>query len=236
MADGVMSTNIVGYVTTTATKATFSAIGVQFVPPADCSQPTVRIVDLVTITNPRAAANISVLSDQIHVWTGAAWKKYFNKTGVGYVWADAEDKTVPTTDTVSVGDGVFFRRGNAANGELTIAGGLYEGDTVTYNLPKAAFTFIANPWPMQMDVAELGALITTPKAAANISVLSDQIHVWTGSAWKKYFNKSNVGYVWADAEDKTAPTTDTIPAGACVFIRKGNAAAGTVTFTKPAGL
>ena len=108
----MVSSNTVGYVTTTAPRNSFIAIGVQFVDPLGTEVRSVAINDLVETTNPRTGTAMNNNVDQIHVWTGSAWKKYYNHTGVGYVDSDAADKTVPTSDTIAPGVCVFVRKGN----------------------------------------------------------------------------------------------------------------------------
>ena len=237
MAD-VESANTVGYDTATAPKNSFIAVGVQFVDPLTDAVRTVAISNLVETTNPRTGNAMNNNVDQIHVWTGNAWRKYYNKTGVGYVLNGAADTSKATSDTVSVGDCVFFRKGNHKDGgEAKICGAIYSGDTVEYSLPKNAFTFVAYPWPVDFSIAKFAEIISNPRAGAAMNNNVDQIHVWTGNAWRKYYNKNGVGYVENGAADTSKATEDSIEPGVGVFIRKGNHKdGGTVTFTKPAFL
>ena len=234
----VESANIVGYENLAAPRNSFIALGVQFVDPLTDEVRTVAISNLVETTNPRTGNAIGNNVDQIHVWTGSAWKKYYHRTGVGYVADGAEDLTVPTSDTVSVGDGVFFRKGNFnKDGVATICGAVFMGDSVTYALTRNAFTFVSYPWPIEFSISDFAELITNPRTGNAIGNNVDQIHVWTGSAWKKYYNRTGVGYVEDGAADLTVPTSDKINPGVCVFVRKGNFNKdGALTFVKPASL
>ena len=122
LADGVESANMVGYANLAAPRNSFIALGVQFVDPLTYEVRTVAINDLVETTNPRTGTSMNNNVDQIHVWTGSAWKKYYNRTGVGYVDSEAADTSVPTTDTIAPGVCVFVRKGNFnKDGSLTFA-------------------------------------------------------------------------------------------------------------------
>lgn len=213
-------------------------VAVQFAPVTNCSERSVAISNLVSLTTPRAGSRVANTVDQIHVWNGSNWNIYYNQSGVGFVKSDAADKAVPTSDVVNAGDGVFFRRANYnTTTDITTAGGIYEGESVSYTLTRNSFTVLSYPWPCAFEIAKFATIMTNPRAGTRVANTVDQVHIWNGSNWTIYYNQSNVGFVRSDADDKTVPTSDTIAPGDWVFFRRANYNANAVvTFTKPEGI
>ena len=237
VADGVES-GIVGYQSKAVAKSEMVALAVQFKDPSATTF-TVPVKDLVTVDVPKQGTAANGLTDQIHVWTGMAWKKYYNRKNVGWVSTDQADLTQETADTVSVGDGVFFKRASSAAANITTSGEVSVVDaTKSVSVAKSEMKFLAYPWPTDFAIADFASsdVVSAPKSGTGANGLTDQVHVWTGMAWKKYYNAKNVGFVATDQADKSVPTTDTISVGQCVFFKRASSAAATITFTKPAGL
>jgi len=213
----VESANIVGYETKTLTKATFYAIGNQFQKVQD---PTAvyAISNLVVTVNPKTGTSLNNNVDQIHVWGGSSWVKYYNYTGVGYV---KDGQITETTDTLPPGAGYFFRKGNdlTKNGSATFSGQVSQSNQVVRTITKATFVFMTNPWPSTLSIAAFTTALTNPKTGTTLNNNVDQVHLWTGSSWTKYYNYTGVGYV---KDGQITETTDMIPVGAGFFIRKGN--------------
>lgn len=226
----VESQNIVGYDSKALTKGTFYALGTQFEKVQD---PTAvfAISNLVVTINPKTGITLNNNVDQIHVWTGSSWAKYYHYTGVGYV---KDGETTETTDTLTFGTGFFFRKGNdlTKNGSSSFSGQVSQSNQVTRTLTKGTFVFMTNPWPSPLGIAQFKNSITNPKTGVTLNNNVDQVHLWTGSSWTKYFNYTAVGYV---KDGETTETTDVIPLGMGFFIRKGNDLTknGVLTLTSP---
>ena len=211
------------------------ALGLQF-KDVGAATKEIPVKSLLTVDVPKTGTGANALTDQIHVWTGTNWKKYYNRKNVGWVAVDQTDLSVETTDTVKVGDGVFFKRPGSAAANLTLAGEVVVNDaSSSIEVGKGKMVFIAYPWPTDLSIATFHENVDVPKSGTGANALTDQVHVWTGTNWKKYFHsKSLGGYVAADKA--TELTTDKISAGTCFFFKRPGSAVATLTFAKPAGL
>ena len=232
----VTSANIVGYQTFTVAKNKYYALAVQF-KDVKSSTTTMPIQNLITSSNPKGYTKLHSRADQIHVWTGMAWAKYYLNSNLNKFVKDGE--SVATEDTVKNGDTVFFLRsaqGGTAD-SITLPGEVnVVQSSVTVEVTKNKFHFISCPWPVDISVNDFKDFSSNPKGYTKLHSRADQVHRWTGMAWKKYYLNSNLnGYV---LDGETAVTTDKIEAGEGVFfLRSAQGAVGdTITFAKPAGL
>ena len=117
---GNSASHFVGYNTIAVPADQLYAYGVQFTEVSGITE--LAIKDLLTVDKPKGAAKIGDNADQMWVWSGSSWKKYFYSSGRGSKvtgWC-AEDNVVEITpDKIGVGQGFFFRRASSADGTLT---------------------------------------------------------------------------------------------------------------------
>lgn len=232
----ITSSSIVGYVTGTVTKNKYTVIPVQFNTVGGTAS-TVYIKDLVSESNAAGGGSYTAgTADKILKWDpSSGYTTYFRYNGVTpNIWCK-QGETTETTDTVSVGESVFYKKGTLKNGSYTQAGEIFNGESAVFTLPKNKYALIAYPWPVDIAVKDVGALITNPGAGGSATAgLADKIMLWNETTgYVTYFRKT--GDVWCK-EGETEETTDVIPAGAGFFVKKGTLKDGTITFTKPAGL
>ena len=225
-----------GYVTGTVTKNKYTVVPVQFKTVGGTTD-TVYVKDLISESNAAAGGSYTAsAADKILKWDPASgYTTYFRYNGVTpNIWCK-QGETTETTDTVSVGESVFYKKGTLKNGSFTQAGAVFTGDSATFSLPKNKYSLIAYPWPVAIAVKDVGALITNAGVGGSATASgADKIMLWDETTgYVTYFRKT--GDVWCK-EGETTETTDTIPAGAGFFIKKGTLKDGTITFTKPAGL
>ena len=98
------------------TKSKYIALGIQFTG-VNADNRTIAIKDLLKVDTPWGRPTINAMADQIHLWTGMAWKKYFYNSDINS-WSESGQST-ETADTVQNGDTVFFLRSSRGNGTLT---------------------------------------------------------------------------------------------------------------------
>ena len=233
---GITSSSIVGYVAGTVSKNKYTVIPVQFNSVGGTAG-KVYIKDLVSEANAAGGGSYTAgTADKILKWDpSSGYTTYYRYNGVTpNIWCK-QGETTETTDTVSVGESVFYKKGTLKNGSYTQAGEIFNGDSATFTLPKNKYALIANPWPIAIAVKDVGALITNPGAGGSATAgLADKIMLWNETTgYVTYFRKT--GDVWCK-EGETVETTDVIPAGAGFFVKKGTLKDGTITFTKPASL
>ena len=224
--------HIVGYNTVAVEKSKFIALGVQFTD-VNGTTTSIAIKDLLKVDTPYGMTALNGAADQIHVWTGMAWDKYFYHMNLK-TWVKSGEST-ETTDSVNLGDTVFFLRSMRGNGNITLSGGVYVSNTPsTCSLTKSKFHFLTYPWPVEIKIDDIKNCIDVPYGMTSLNGAADQIHVWTGMAWDKYFYHSNLkGFV---KSGENAITTDVIEPGEGFFFLRSMRGNGTLTFTKPVGL
>lgn len=223
------------YQTVPVAKNSMTALGIQF-NEVGSQDKEIPVKSLLSVDVPKPGTGANNLTDQIHVWTGAAWKKYYNQRNVGWVCVDQADKTVETEDTVKVGDGVFFRRPGSATANITLSGEVCVNDaTMGVDVAKNSMTFFAYPWPTSIAISNFYNYVSVPKSGTGANNLTDQVHVWGGAAWKKYFHSRSLGG-YASADDTTKLTEDKIESATCFFFRRPGSATATITFPRPEGL
>ena len=239
-ADAIESANTVGFIKSAVLeKNSYTAMGVQFKVTGEAGSET-PINNLLTVDVLRTGTKLGTSVDQIQIWddeSGLFKAYYYNKDLSG--WCSEDDSTKITTDTVKAGQGIFFRRANYKDGSaVTMSGEVFTGDSVTYaDLEKNSYTFMCYPWPVDFKIADMEKCITVaPRSGTKLGTSVDQVLVWNDESglFEAYYLKKEVGFV-KDGEDDV--TKDVIPAGTCFFFRRANYKdAGTVVFTKPAGL
>ena len=177
----------------------------------------------------------------MQIWSMAE-KKFYNyylRTNVGWVKVGQADLTKPTTDTVKAGDGVYFKRPNSANANLTISGQINTVDEyVQVDVTKNTTKCMTYPYPIDLPIDDLRKYIDVRKPGSAYNTLTDTLQMWD-SANKKYVNyydRTNVGWVKVGQTDLTKPTEDKILAGHSIMFKRPGSANATFKFTKPEGL
>ena len=171
-------------------------------------------------------------------WAGTSPGDIDDMAELNNTWLD--QLTEETTDTVDVGQGFWVKAGTA--GTMTISGEVPSENNIpagglVVNLVQG-FNMVANPYPMAVPVSTFGQLDAAMSGYDTDYVYATDLMMWDSS------KQDYVYYGWAgtspgDIDDMaelnntwldqlTEETSDTIPAGACVWIKAEKA--GTITF------
>ena len=225
----------VGYHTHAVASAKYYALAIQLEDVAT-GNGEIAIKDLLTCNNPKSRSSLHPRADQIHVWNGMGWTKYYYHTS--NTWC-AENTTEETSKTVKSGDTVFFLRSTmGADGDtITLSGGvsLSKGQVVTATSP-AKYFFVSYPWPTSFAIADFKNCIANIKGRTSLHPRADQVHRWNGMGWTKfYYHSTYEGFV-KDGEDKV--TEEVLDPGEGVFFLRSTMGVDgdALTFTKPTGL
>ena len=233
---GISTSHLVGYQTQEVTKGKYHAFAVQF---KDVSKANAEIAiqDLFTSSNPQGGTRVAGTVDQIHLWDGMGWVKYYFDSTLKQWVKDGE--TDPTKETVKNGDTFFFLRSTkgktgdtiSLSGEVNVVQASQDVEVT-----KGKYHFISYPWPVQFAVNDFLAASTNPQGGTRVAGTVDQVHRWDGMGWVKYYYDTTRGGYVKDGESEI--TTDKLDAGEGIFfLRSTKGKAGDkITFTKPAGL
>ena len=248
---GIESANTVGYATIDVTANQIIGLGVQFNDTA--TENTIAVKDLVTVSDPKGANGLGDTADQIWKWENNAWTKYFYRvrgaTTYGWVKYDSSataQPTTETTDTLSNGESIFFKRSSGGTATLTLSGTVnLQAASVSTEVAANQLVQLTNPWPTSFAIADMANCIPAAdrKGANGLGDTADQIWIWENNAWTKYFYRvrgtTTYGWVKYDSTasaQPTTPTTDTVEVGQGFFFKRSSGGSATVTFTKPASL
>ena len=225
---------IVGYQTIDAPAAGQSTtLSVQFVP-VDGAE-TVKIVDLLTVATPKASPAFGDNGDQLWKYDPTVgWIKYWWRTA-SKNWV-LKGQTAATTDTVSPGDTVLFRRGGGGTATtITLSGAVkpFTGSTQYTGIVAGTSRFIGYPWPVDFDAKTLPTYQTVgPKGSPAFGDNGDQIWTYDSkNGWVKYWYRT-ASKTYRMKGAATDAESIMIPAGqGFIFRRGGGAQAETITFT-----
>ena len=228
-------------------------MGVQF---ETVDQKEIPIKNLVSIpaADQKFAASTSkaAAGDNIWVFTGSSWTKYYAYKGKGMTagrWCVDGDTTyqeIPETITLKAGQSFFFVRPTTAtaNTTITLAGGVKALDkALEYSIAPGATVAMTFPWPVAMKVKDFGKYMVDADrkygASTSKSAAGDNIWIFTGSSWTKYYAYKGKGMTegrWCASDDTSYEEIgdDVVinPGQAFFFVRPTTATANTtITFS-----
>ena len=242
-----------GYNTITVAPGATVAMGVQF---ETVDQKEIPIKNLVSIPladqKYGASTSKSDAGDNIWVYNGASWTKYYAYKGKGMTsgrWCVVGDTTyaeIPDTLTLKAGQSFFFVRPSTAtsNVDITLSGGVKALNTpLEYSIAPGATVAMTFPWPVAMKVKEFGKYMVAADrkygASTSKSDAGDNIWVYNGASWTKYYAYKGKGMTdgrWCVVGDTTYEEIgDNIvinPGQGFYFVRPSTATANTtITFS-----
>lgn len=228
---------IVGYNTVAVPAGQTIILGVQFTDVGGAQ--TVKIADVATMpeADRKGAAALNNGSDQMWVWKDNEWVKYYyRKVGANTTGWCKQGTQVVTEDTVTSGQGIFFKRsGTGGATTLTLSGAVSPLDkSQSTSIGAGATQIVTYPWPTSFQIKDLVNCIPVAdqKGAAALNNGSDQIWIWTDNAWTKYyFRKVGTNVTGWCKQGTQVVTEDTLAPGQGFFFkRSGTGGATTLTF------
>jgi hypothetical protein len=218
--------------------------------PMDNDKDEISIQDFIGNKADLVAGATAASSDQIQVWDGTRFSIYFYraysskipKFTLGPAWVASSKNSVPTTDKIKRGSGVWFARPtDKAAGVITVSGAI-NAASKTHDI-LAGFNMISSAFPCDFKFNDGPIDWETCGAVAGATAASsDQIQVWDGSKFSIYFYRAysskipkfTLGPAWVASSKNSVPTTDTIPAGKGFwYARPSTASSGTLVEKSP---
>ena len=234
----IVSSSVVGYTTSDLQNGgKFTTFMVPFNNVAD-EDAGVDLADL-TIANYRTGV-AGPQADQVWLWTGTGWDKYFkNTTGVWRQAAGTKTFAQNYPDGLAQGSAIYFKSfaNDSSEKSVTTAGAVEMDDEVEVPLATSGrFAFVGNPYPVAWNLADSTQFEITNYRTGVAGPQADQIWVWTGTGWDKYF-KNTTG-VWRQAAGtKTFAQNypNGLDVGAGVYFKSfaNDSAEKKVVFSKP---
>ena len=169
-----------------------TGLGVQF---KDIATASIKIKDLVKVSNPKGGGSIGGTTDQIWTYDGYEWTKYFYYDARGVKkWLKtpvSAPATAPETeDTIGNGQSFFFVRSSSgvAGDTVTLSGEVVAlASKPAYTVAPKSTTAMAYPWPQSFKIKDFNQFNANPKGGGSIGGTTDQIWTYDGYEWTKYF-------------------------------------------------
>ena len=237
-ADGIVSSDIVGYATGSLTKGNYNTMTVQF---NSIGKSGFSLND-VTLTG-LTASDASETADLAMFWDPetSGYNTYYLYSG-----PDAEDGWYNMTtdnffdddypDGMPVGTAFWYFARNSGEGAQQTAGAVENDDTVTFTITKGNYNLIASAYPIAL---KLNAMVLSGLTASDASETADLAMFWdpATSGYNTYYL-----YTGPDAEDGWYNmTTDNffdddypngMPVGTAFWYFARGTGTGTITFAK----
>ena len=168
----------------------------------------------------------------VYGWSGTSGTAVDDDPSYDNQWLD--QSTEKTDDTIDLGHGVWIYAEKP--GTMTISGQVMDKPLVV-NLVQG-YNMIANPYPMDVPIANFGKLdsamsgydsdyvYATELRVWNPSTFIYTVYGWSGTSGTAVDDDPSYDNQWLD--QSTEKTTDVIPAGSAVWIYAEKA--GTITF------
>ncbi len=246
LALAVESANTVGYTTIELVPDPFYMCAVQFEGVGDGANLTVN--DLITTKNIDAVTRANRNDGaQLQVFNGTSYTLYYyisdGKTAAGAnigapAWCNAAGRAPATGETL--GNGFWVKVPTAvANGtpSVTFKGQVTDGTTQTISFAADKFVMVANPFPVDVNINEIGVTGVDAVTRANRNN-GAQLQVLNGTSYTLYYYISdgktaagaNIGApAWCNAAGRAPADTVKVPAGASMWLKSPTA--GTLTYT-----
>ena len=179
-ADGIVSSDIVGYNTDSLTSGNFNMGGIMF------SKVTGDAIDLnsdVTVANVTGGLD-ETESDTILVWnpsTSAYTTFYYNDDPEAPEDTGWWDVNFVVDPELGIGTAFWLRAKNAANKSITVSGAVESDDDFSVLLTGGNFNMVINPYPTAIDLNDTDTVEIANVTGGLDETESDTILVWNPS-------------------------------------------------------
>ena len=231
-ADGIVSSDIVGYSTDSLASGNYTMGGMVF------SAVGGGDIDLNDMTFAGVTgSDFEATSDNILVWdpSTSMYTTYYY-----YYDATSPDDngwygTLDEATTLPAGTAFWYRAKVGEGKSMTQSGAVESVADVTFDLASGNYTMVINPYPTAMDINDGNAVEFAGVTGSDFEATSDNILVWNPST-----SMYTTYYYYYDAsapEDNgwygTLDEETTLPAGTAFWYRAKVGAGKTITFKKP---
>ena len=230
-ADGIVSSDIVGYATDNLTGGKFNMAGMVF------NAVGGGAIDLNEMTFPGVTgSDFQETSDQIQVWNPATSKYtiyyyyYESPTSTDNGWYGTLDE-----ETTLPAGTAFWYKAKAGDGKQMTQSGAVESDVdVSFDLTGGKFNMVINPYPSAIDLNDSTTVEFVNATGSDFQETSDQIQVWNPATSKYtiyyyyYESPTSADNGWYGTLDEDA----VLPAGTAFWYKAKAGTDKAITFKK----
>ena len=234
-ADGIVSSDIVGYSTDSLTSGNFNMAGVTFNNIG--SDATFNLND-INIANATGSDQENT-SDLVQIWnpTTSGYTTFYKYYEAEYPedegWYDAGGDAEPV---VEIGMAFWYRARSGADKSITFSGAIEGADDVTVDLTAGNFNMVINPFPTAIDLNDDTTVTIANATGSDQENTSDLVQVWNPatSGYTTFYKYYEAEYPedegWYDAGGDAEPQ---IPAGTAFWYRARSGSNKAITFPNP---
>ena len=241
MADGIVSSSVVGYTTAAIEADQYYMVAAQF---ENVGEDAVADLNkIISMSNVSATDYNDMINSapSIMVRVGENYKFYYyindaydgNDPVDGNVWADDIGNLITSADLLALGDGFWFRVPAASCGEsasITVAGQVSSASELDKTFTGSAtgyYSIIGNPYPTSTDLSKVTSTGLTAVSYEDMINEGNSIMVREGNRYKFYYFINDAldgenlvdGDVWADDIGNLVTDSDKIASGKAFWIK-----------------
>lgn len=172
-------------------------------------------------------------ADNVFIWDGLTWQTYFYHS-TNNRWQRSGALGSQNGTIIYPDEGVFVSRlGTSSVSILTT--GTVPTTTEVSNLDPAAGTFIANRFPVDMLLVDVGLHLTSGWVSNTSATSADTVLIWNvaNATWDTYFYHSTNNR-WQKSGALGSQDSAVIPAGTAMFVKRiGGSGISTLTQSVP---
>ena len=234
-ADGIVSSDIVGYSTDSLTSGNFNMAGVTFNNIG--SDETFNLND-VNIANATGSDEMNT-ADLVQIWdpTTSGYTFFYKYYEAEYPedegWYDAGGDAEPI---VGNGTAFWYRARSGSEKSITFAGAIEGSDDVTVDLTGGNFNMVINPFPAAIDLNDTATVTINNATGSDEMNTADLVQVWNPATsgytffYKYYEAEYPEDEGWYDAGGDAEPV---LPAGTAFWYRARSGEGKSITFPNP---
>ena len=170
-------------------------------------------------------------ADSILTWDGSSYSSIYYFDEFDNNWYNGENLEAPTTDTITAGQGFWFKHVGTETISTTFAGEVPTNATISVTI-TTGFNFIANPYPVAIGPNSNYFSVEGAVSGADDSE-ADSILTWDGSSYNNVYYFDSFDDNWYNGENLEAPVSEAIFKPLMGFWYRHKGSGGTLTFTKP---
>jgi len=135
-------------------------------------------------------------ADNVHYWNGTTYVRFFKADGIGDPNVDGhwfDEGLSPATQTFSPGTGFWIKRNSSVTNTFVMVGDVQSAATQSVTI-NPGFSMISYPYSTSVGIND-AAFINLASGATGATDIdtADNIYVWTGTEYVRYFLVNGVG-------------------------------------------
>ena len=235
-ADGIVSSDIVGYSTDSLTSGKFNMGGITFTTVGGDD------IDLNDVTfNNLTKGDEADNADKIQVWnpgtSGYTTYYFYNAEGDEDNWGWVDENWEVPDATLAVGTAFWYKAKPGSDKSMTVSGALESADDVTVNLTGGKFNMVISPFPSAIDLNNTKTVVITNYTPGDEADNADKVQVWnpatSGYTTYYYYNAEGDEDNWGWVDENWELPDASLAAGTAFWYKAKTGTGKSIKFINP---